>query len=260
MSFRSKIKELVLRTIAGVLRDCSGKVVFYHDVFGRQKYTGMGTPLSMFQEHILTARVNGWQIVDGIPSHDKELMICFDDGFHGLYDCRDDLKAMSLHPTVFIAVNLVGKDGYLTWDEIRELQDKYGYIFESHTWSHQTLVGRYIKDSPVAERTDEWFTHELEDSRTEIGRRLCKDVTKLCFPAGCFSDEIVARCLAAGYKTLFVSYPSRIQEKNTAIGLDRGMIIPRHLVQHSNEREFSAILHGALLPFKGRYLKQHHAL
>jgi peptidoglycan/xylan/chitin deacetylase (PgdA/CDA1 family) len=155
---------------------------------------------------------------------------------------------MSLRPTVFIAIGLVGQDGYMSWNEIRELQDEYGFIFESHTWSHQTLVGRYIKDSPVAERTEEWFKHELEDSRIEMGRRLGKDVTALCFPAGCFSDEIVARCVMAGYKTLFASYPGRIHDNHTAVGLEGAMIIPRHLVQHSSEKEFSAVLYGALLP------------
>lgn len=244
------IKTVILSCISHVLGDKSGKVVFYHDVFKDKKYTDMGTPLSMFRKHMLVARCRGWKTVDRIPSSDKELMVCFDDGFQGLYDCRDDIKAMDLHPTIFIAVNLVGKEGYMTWKEIEELQHEYGFIFESHTWSHQTLVGRFIKGSPVANRDEAWFKHELTDSKAEIERRLGKKVTSICFPAGLFSDDIVTRCQAAGYTNLFASYPGKLP-------ITAGGVIPRHLVQGSNEREFIATLQGGLLPFKNRYLRQH---
>ena len=88
-------------------RDVSPKVVFFHDV-GRD-YTPMGTPRDSF-----------WALMSCLRRGDR---VCFDDGFRGVWDERERLRGIA--PTVFVAIGLVGRPGYLSWEEIRTLQDDY---------------------------------------------------------------------------------------------------------------------------------------
>ena len=252
---RKIVKRFLLRMFALAFNEKGPKVIYYHDI--GKEHTGMGTPLPLFRAHVRFARAKGWSFVKGLPIHDKELQICFDDGFRGIFEARDYFLEEKLCPTVFIAVDLVGKPGHLTWDEICELQ-KDGFAFESHTWSHQTLAGAFIDESPMAERTDAWYLHELRDSREEIGRHLDKEVTSLCFPAGHFSEDVIRRCEAAGYTTLYSSVPGWMEiENGKCKEKSCCQIVPRHLVQSADPASFGWILDGALTPLRNHYFKQH---
>ena len=245
------LKSLFLRFWAFVCPNDDGKVIFYHDV--GVKYSRMGTPVEMFKAHVAAARAKGYRYVKRLEELQgekgrKTLLLCFDDGFRGVWDERAYFKKEGLCPTVFVAVGLIGTTGHLTWNEILELQSKYGFVFESHTWSHQTLSGAYLRESPKEERTDEWFRRELFESRKVLSDRLGKDVTVLCLPDGCFCDDVANRCKEAGYLRLFASYPDTRYD---------GCLIPRHLVQSASPKDFVCILRGALMPLKNFYLEQH---
>ena len=248
------IKTILLRWWSSVRPNYCGKVIFYHDI--GKHYTRMGTPQDLFKEHVATACANGYRYVEQVEelrgdNGHKALMLCFDDGFRGIWDEREYFMAEGLRPTVFVAVELIGKTGYLTWDEILELQSQYGFIFESHTWSHQTLAGSYIDESPQHERTDEWFRRELYDSKIAIGERLGKEITGLCFPAGHFSDDVIDRCRLAGYRNMFASYPGIMTDDD---------IVPRHLVQAASVKDFMCVLRGGYIPLRKYYIRQHRTL
>ena len=231
------IKYCLLNLGALVYRDDLPKVVFYHDV-GRQ-YTPMGTDAKVF-----------WGHMDCLRSKD---VVCFDDGFRGIWDVREKLKVVSckFRVIVFIAVGLVGKLGYLTWDEIRTLQNEYGIKFQCHTWSHQTLVGKWNDEEPKPEggRTEAWYRHELIDSKTELERQLGKKVTSLCFPVGQFSDDVIRRCKEAGYEKVYASYPGNVTDD---------YIQPRCIAQDLSKNAFKAVLNGGMRWFKRRYMRLHY--
>lgn len=238
-----KIKSLILRVLAFVVRDSRAKVVFYHDV--GQVYTPMGTPEELFWAHMERLLQHGVQ-------HGVAHEVAFDDGFRGVWDARDRFREMGLCTVVFLAVGLVGQPGYLTWDEIRTLQDDYGFQFQCHTWSHQTLVGPCNTDLPLPEkpdfRTEDWYRHELIESKAELERQLRRPVTALCFPVGYFSSAIVRRCQAAGYELLYASYPGN---------RGSGLIVPRCLVQDLSLADFSAVLSGGMNVISRRYRARH---
>lgn len=233
---RSLVRYLFLR-LGAIFGSRKPKVVFYHDI--GKKYTSMGTPEEVFWAHMKCLR-------DGD-------VVCFDDGFRGIWDEREKLKVVSckFRVIVFIAVGLVGKPGYLAWDEIRELQSRYGIDFQCHTWSHQTLAGPYNVEvpGPPGGRTEEWYGHELVDSKAELERQLGKKITALCFPVGYFTDDVIRRCREAGYEKVYASYPGNISD---------GYIQPRCLVQSMSSFEFKCVLNGGMNWFQSRYLKRHN--
>ncbi len=231
---RKRIRSMALRFFAAVCRDSSPKAVFYHDV-GRA-YTIMGTPKDLFFAHMRRLRPGD--------------MVCFDDGFRGVWDVRDELKATNVRPVVFVAPALVGEKGYLSWDEMRTLQAEYGFSFQSHTWSHQTLAGEFNHELPPPDegRTEQWLRREIVLSKDEIERRLGRVVDSLCLPLGQFSDEILERCRVAGYKYVYSSIPGN---------LDDGFLRHRCLVQDLGLRDFRAVLNGGMNMLSRRYLKMH---
>lgn len=247
-------KHLVLKAFAFLFRDDGPKVVYYHDV--GTSYTDMGTPLELLKAHVACARRMGFSFAPKLEDLNapKKLLMCFDDGFRGLWDERDYFFREGISPTVFIAVDLVGQSGYLTWDEIRELQ-RHGFVFQSHTWSHQTLAGPMIDESFKEVRTDEWYRHELLDSKNELERRLGHAVSSLCFPCGYFSDDAIRYAEEAGYRYLYASYPGKMPTAN-ALGKN-SVIIPRCLMQNSNVADFQCVLKGGLFVLQGHYLRKH---
>ena len=230
------IKSLILQLSALLLRDNSPKVVFYHDV--GTLYSPMGTAEKVFWGHMSCLREGD--------------VVCFDDGFRGIWDAREKLKGVSskFRVIVFIAVGLVGKPGYLTWEEIKELQDMYGLDFQCHTWSHQTLVGPYNDEVPEPPngRTEEWYRHELIDSKMEIERHLCKKITEFCFPVGYFSDDVIRRCKEAGYEKVYASFPGNVTDD---------YVQSRCLVQDLSVGVFKSVLRGGMSVLAPRYLKLH---
>lgn len=231
--------KYILLLLGGVLfRDVRPKVVFYHDI--GKRYTPMGTASDIFWAHMKRLRTGD--------------VVCFDDGFRGIWDYRERLavsrQRVAVKVIVFLAIGLVGKLGYLTWDEIKELQDKYDVEFQCHTWSHQTLVGPYNDEvpEPVNGRTEEWYRHELVDSKVELERQLSKKVTAFCFPVGYFSDVVIRRCKEAGYEKVYASYPGNVTDD---------YIQPRCLVQDLSVGALMSVLRGGMSVLATRYLKLH---
>ena len=220
---KRKIKSLLLRLLAVVCHDDRPKVIYYHDI--GMRYTNMGTPSDLFWAHMRCLRPG-----------DK---VCLDDGFRGLWDERGKFEQTDIRPTVFIAVDLVGKSGYLNWNEILELQ-RLGFVFECHSWSHHDLT----------QFGDNELWHEVFDSKVKLEEMLGREIEAICFPKGYFNDQVVAASRRAGFKKMYVSYPGVIDSESD--------IVPRNLVQNLSVAEFKCVLHGALGPLRGRYLKMHY--
>lgn len=245
-----------------VRKDVGPKIIFYHDI-GTQ-YTKMGTDESIFKAHVEAALSRGFEYVDSLDAllkgGDKKLLICFDDGFRGVWDQREYFKRMGIRPLVFVPVALIGQAGHLTWEEIKALQ-KLGFIFEGHTWSHQTLSGEFIEEAPREDRTDDWYERELKSSKMELERRLGAEVSSICFPAGHFSPRVMSLCDRYGYRYLFTSVPGsvpmRLPNAENEPWMERIMLLPRHLCQNLTRSEFVWVLNGAMAPLASRYLSQH---
>jgi peptidoglycan/xylan/chitin deacetylase (PgdA/CDA1 family) len=194
----------------------------------------------MFKKHIQVIHDNGFQIVSKINNPENEVMICLDDGFRGIYDTKDYFIQNQIQPLVFIAVELIGKENYLSKEEILELQT-LGFQFEGHTWSHRNLT----------QFSDEELKHELLDSKFYLSDLLGKEVKKLCFPQGYFSSKVIDAASYYGYEQLFSSLPGSFYEN-----MDKNLI-SRNLVQFSTPQEVKYRLLGNTRLLRKRAIKLH---
>ena len=73
----------------------------------------MGTPVETFKKHIDVIKESGFSIEEDITEPNNQIMICFDDGWAGLYEYKELFISQKIFPTIFLAVDLIGKNGYM---------------------------------------------------------------------------------------------------------------------------------------------------
>ena len=215
------------------------KVIYYHDVSTR--YTDMGTDLTMIEKHFDVVRNSGYTLVDKITEEKDQIMVCFDDGWAGIYEAKDFFIKQNVRPTIFVAVELIGKQGYLSLEQIKEMQT-LGFYFESHSWSHLDLTTLNEKE----------LRHELKDSKDQLTKMLGTDITSICYPIGRFSKMVSEKSVEAGYTEMFASLPGGYQIN--CEGMDvRG----RNLLQYANAKEAYYMINSLSPLYYKRLLNQH---
>ncbi len=236
---RKIIKRLILWVSYLLHPNNDSKVIYYHDVSTR--YTDMGTDLATIEKHFDVVRSNGYTFVDKITEEKGQIMVCFDDGWAGIYEAKDFFIKQNVYPTIFVAVNLIGKQGYLSMKMIKELQS-LGFHFEGHSWSHQDLTTFNEKE----------LMHELKDSKEKLSEMLGSEITSICYPLGRFSRMVYEKSLEAGYTEMYSSLPGgyRIDCEGMAL---RG----RNLLQYANATEVHYMINSISPLYYKRLLGQH---
>lgn len=126
--------------------------------------------------------------------------LTFDDGYEDVYTTAwPILKRHGATATVYIITGRVGTSGYLTWEQIVQLQSE-GVQIGSHSVSHPDLS----KLSPEQQRG------ELLESKRELERRLGATVTSFCYPSGRYSQITVALAEEVGYQYAVTTQPGVI--------------------------------------------------
>lgn len=236
---RGIVKSSILTLGACLNRNKKSKLLYYHDVYEDVCYTDMGTPWSLFAQHLDVINREGFELVPSIEKTVGQVAILLDDGFRGIYDCRELFYERQICPTVFLAVSLIGQPGYLAKDEILELQ-RHGFSFQSHGWTHKDLT----------QFDNLELNRELVDSKQYLCELLGKEISEICLPIGCFSDNVIEKALEAGYTTIYSSLPGNYEE------LVYGMR-SRNLVQHSSPQEVRLILNGGNSLLRRHYIRIH---
>ena len=87
----------------------------------------------------------------------KKILLTIDDGFKSFYnEAWPYLKKNKIPFILFVSTEPVGKNGYMTWDEIKEIEkSKIGYIGH-HSHTHEYLIDmtekEFINDIEVASK------------------------------------------------------------------------------------------------------------
>lgn len=236
---KRSLRDLVTYIIGAIKKDRRSKVLFYHDIHGENCYTDMSTHMSLFVEHVNTIRKSSFEIVSHITEDCGQVMICFDDGFRGIWDNRDFFVANKIYPTIFIAVDLIGAPNYLSIDEILQLKE-LGFMFESHGWSHFNM----------AKFSEADLQRELKDSKQWLERTFGINISAICYPQGYYSDRVLQLSREYGYRSLYISEPHPYRFNNDGI-------IPRYLVQDTNTTVLRSVLYGGMDIWQPHYHKLH---
>ncbi len=119
----------------------------------------------------------------------KPVAITFDDGYEDQYTTALPLlRAHHFVATFFVITAFVGQPGYLSWEELKAMQQA-GMAIESHTVHHLDLTK--LDDARLAA--------ELAGSRQDLREHLKGNVRILAYPGGEYDQQVIAAAQAAGY-------------------------------------------------------------
>ena len=128
--------------------------IMYHR-FNENKYPSTNIKMDIFKKQMDIIKNLGYQFYDhdlfltefDKPKNNKKILITIDDGFKSFYnEAWPYLKKNKIPFILFVSTEPIGKSGYMTWDEIKEISEsKIGYIGH-HSHTHEYLIDMSEQD------------------------------------------------------------------------------------------------------------------
>ena len=181
-------------------------VLVYHNVVSSGELSRMSLrdrfytiSWDRFDEHLRFLREQAFRTVEieaPIPECRNPVTLTFDDGLKSAYRCHLSLMESGFRAVFFIATDFVGRDSYLSWEEIRQM-DSHGMSIQSHTCSHPVLSAL----------GPEQVKMEFSVSKAVLEEKLGHKVGSLSIPQGFLNREIIDIAGMCGYDYIFTSQP-----------------------------------------------------
>ena len=138
--------------------------LMYHR-FNESKYPSTNIQMDIFKNQIKIIKKSNYVFSDPskfnkkfqTPKKNKEILITIDDGFESFYlEAWPHLKKNKIPFILFISTEPVGKRGYMTWDQIKEVEiEKFAFIGH-HSHTHNYLIDgtndKFIEDIKKANK------------------------------------------------------------------------------------------------------------
>lgn len=205
---------------------CSIVFLMYHElqIAGRPLcqpepgYARYVVPEPDFRAQMNYLKATGWQGVSvgqalGFPEG-RNVAITFDDGSEtDLLAAAPILRQAGFNATFFITCGRLGKAGYLSSAQLKELSE--GFEIGSHSMTHA-----YLPDLD-----ESGLRQEICDSKLRLEQIIGEPVGHFSCPGGRCNQQVVAVARAAGYKTLATSRIQANSRKTDPFALGRVAIL-----------------------------------
>ena len=144
--------------------------IMYHR-FDENKYPSTNIQMNIFLEQIQLIKDLNYDFIHpenfeknfNIPKKQKKILITIDDAFQSFYEVAwPFLKENKIPFILFVSTEPVGNKGYMTWDQIKEVEQESFAIIGHHSHSHDYLIDvsneDFIKDIEIANKI---FTEKI---------------------------------------------------------------------------------------------------
>jgi peptidoglycan/xylan/chitin deacetylase (PgdA/CDA1 family) len=120
----------------------------YHR-FNENKYPSTNIQMNIFLEQIQLIKDLNYDFIHpenfeknfNIPKKQKKILITIDDAFQSFYEVAwPFLKENKIPFILFVSTEPVGNKGYMTWDQIKEIEQESFAIIGHHSHSHDYLI------------------------------------------------------------------------------------------------------------------------
>ena len=142
----------------------------YHR-FNESKYPSTNIQMNVFKEHIQIIKNSGFKFHKpdkfkeqfGNIKLKKEILITIDDAFKSFYvEAWPYLRENKIPFILFVSTEPVGKKGYMTWDQIKEIEQEPFALIGHHSHSHNYLIDETAEEFILdIEKANKIFLKEL---------------------------------------------------------------------------------------------------
>ncbi len=125
----------------------------------------------------------------GEPLPDKPIILTFDDGYADNYsEMLPILEAHGMKAVVFVITNEIGKSGYLSMWQLKDMQRR-GVEIGSHTADHLPLITL----------SDEFLINQIRLSKIFLEWSGIEPVASLSYPNGVYNSQIIEMLAQENY-------------------------------------------------------------
>jgi peptidoglycan/xylan/chitin deacetylase (PgdA/CDA1 family) len=162
--------------------------LMYHR-FDENKYPSTSIQMNIFKRQIKIIKNLKYNFYDpkeleknfNTPKIEKKILITIDDAFSSFYEVAwPYLKEEKIPFILFVSTESVGRNGYMTWNQIKELEIENTVYIGNHSHSHGYLVGLKNED----------FISDINTSSSIFKEKLGYNPMFFSYPFGEYSSLI----------------------------------------------------------------------
>ena len=128
-----------------------------------------------------------------IPKKQKKILLTIDDGFKSFYEFAwPFLKKNKIPFILFVSTEPVGKNGYMTWDEIKEIEKTSFATIGHHSHSHEYLI----------DKSDQEFIEDMKKANLIFKKKIGYIPSLFSYPFGEYS-EFMRKYISNNFKLAF---------------------------------------------------------
>ncbi len=174
--------------------------IMYHR-FNENKYPSTNIQMDIFEKHMRLIKDLNYDFIHpddfkkefSIPKKQKKILLTIDDGFQSFYDVAwPYLKKNKIPFILFVSTEPVKNKGYMTWDQIKELDSESFAIIGHHSHSHEYLI----------EKSNQEFIKDIEKANSIFKEKLGYIPELFSYPFGEYS-EFMRNYISKNFKFAF---------------------------------------------------------
>ena len=216
----------------------------YHR-FEENKYPSTNIRINDFKEHIELIKKNGIKFVN--PSNfenelnnnkkERKVLITIDDGYQSFYEnAWPILKRNKIPFILFVSTREVGKKGYMSWENIREIE-KYDFVeIGNHSHTHDYLI----------DFIDQEIENDLKKSISIFKNEIGKNSAFFSYPFGEYSSNLKNIVIELGFKYAFGQHSGVVDYTKNLFEMPRFPINEKY----GEKERFKTILKTLPFPYK----------
>jgi len=175
-------------------------VLMYHHIDDGGESSSLSVSCDNFKSQMRFLSSHGYNVIslrefieaktkkDSLPRN--TVVITFDDGYEDNYSAAYPiLKEYNLPATIFVIVDSIGQQGYLSYDQIKEMRSSRIIDVGSHTLRGDYLPGQSKKE----------LKSQIGVSKKILESKLKERIDFFCYPVGGFSPQIQQIVRQYGY-------------------------------------------------------------
>ena len=160
--------------------------IMYHR-FDENKYPSTNIRMEVFLKHIQLIKSLGYEFINPLefqknfssPKDQKKILLTIDDAFKSFYEVAWPYLNKNKIPFIlFVSTEPVGNKGYMTWDEIKEVEKEKFTMIGHHSHSHEYLI----------EKSNQEFIEDIEKANRIFNNKLGYIPNIFSYPFGEYSE------------------------------------------------------------------------